>query len=84
MSLTVRPYAPTRHTPKPAPLTPLERLARTRIGGSSLRRETDLEAAVFEAARLYETPNRFMVWHWHAGTKQFTGFSVGGKLNAEK
>lgn len=84
MSLTVRPYAPTRHTPKPAPLTPLERLARTQINGKARRPLTELEIVLNERAAGYQDGNHFLIWHWNATTGEFTGFSQGGKLNAKK
>lgn len=65
-------------------VSPLERHARSRVAGSPLRRQSALETALFEAVEAQQKPNRFLIWHMDAETGEFTGYSVGGKLNAEK
>lgn len=65
-------------------ISPLERLARSRVAGSPIRRNSALETALFEAAEAQQKPNRLLIWHMDAETGEFTGYSVGGKLNAEK
>lgn len=84
MALQVRPYTRPTHAMKPAPLTPLERLARSQINGKARRPMTELEVALNERAAGYQDGNRFLIWHWNGTTGEFTGFSVGGKLSAEK
>lgn len=73
-------------TAPPKPQTPIERHARSRqwLRPAAARRETALEAALFEGAAQYQQQNRFLVWHMNETTKEFTGFSMGGELRRRK
>lgn len=71
-------------TAPPKPQTPIERHARSQINGKARRPMTELEIALNERATGYQDSNHFLIWHWNGTTGEFTGFSVGGKLNAEK
>lgn len=62
--------------------SPLERFAQTQVQPVSTTCATPLEEALFAAAPLYQYSGRVLIWHLNTTTGEFTGFSLGGKLNA--